>query len=251
MRKLVLTAAALLLSSQALAQGPMGGGGQGGPGGMGGPGGPGGGSFRGGPRGGPPREMMKLIKREKLDKAVKAMFEMVDTNRDGLATVEEFRAVVGARRDALIKARFATIDTNHDGSLSPAEFTAWQRGMGSAAASDYQPVMDRGGLFAETINPDLGDDMGEQALRGLIEPLTAIVLVNANTNYDAGTSLEELLVLERKRFDAADLDQDGELGPEELQRLRPGREGPGRDGPRPGGADTVRGPGDMPPPPPS
>lgn len=170
---------------------------------------------------------MKPIKRETLDRQVAALFRQVDNNGDGLATLDEFRAVVGARRDALIRVRFAKVDVNQDGTISSAEFIGWQRSMGSAAASEDQPILDRGGIFAETIAPEPARDFAAQTLNGLIEPLTAIVLVNANSNYDAGTSLEELLLLERKRFDAVDLDRDEQLSPDELQRLRPRRDTPG------------------------
>ncbi|MEN2709691.1 EF-hand domain-containing protein [Sphingomonas sp. NPDC092331] len=226
--------AALTLAAPAFAQmGPGGGGfpGGGGPGGHGGRGGPPG----GGPRGERPR-MIKPIKRDQLDKAVTGMFRAADRNGDGLVTFEELKSVIEARRDARIKARFERIDTNHDGSISTAEFFAWQHDMGSLASSEHQPVAEMGGPVPESIAPELDDDMEGMALRRLIEPLSAMVIVNANTNYDNGVSLDELLAYERKRFDAADADHDGVLSMEELRSLEPRDRGPGGPrGPGPGG----------------
>jgi Ca2+-binding EF-hand superfamily protein len=178
---------------------------------------------------------MKPIKREALDKAVTAMFRTADKNGDGLVTFEELKSVIEARRDARIKARFERIDSDHNGTISAAEFFAWQHDLGSVASSENQSVADIGGPVSETIAPDLDGD--EMALRRLIEPLSAMVIVNANTNYDNGVSLDELLAYERKKFDAADSDHDGTLTMEELRALEPrDRRGPeGGTGGREGG----------------
>lgn len=216
----VLLGAALTLAAPALAQmGPGGGGFPGGPGGRGGP--PG-----GGPRGERPR-MIKPIRRDQLDKAVTGMFRAADRNGDGLVTFEELKSVIEARRDARIKARFERIDTNHDGTISAAEFFAWQHDMGSLASSEHQPVAEMGGPVPESIAPELDDDMAGMALHRLIEPLSAMVIASANTNYDNGVSLDELFAYERKRFDAADTDHDGMLSMEELRNLEPRDRGPG------------------------
>lgn len=233
----LLWGAALTLAAPAMAQmGPGGGGGGfpggGGPGGLGGRGGPPGG---GGPGGGRPR-MMKPVKREKLDKVVTEMFRTADRNGDGMVTFEELKAVIEARRDARIKARFERIDTDHNGALSAAEFFAWQHEMGSVASAEHQPVAEIGGPVSESIMPELDED--DMALRRLIEPLGAMTIVNANTDYDKGVSLEELLAYERKKFDAADTDHDGALSMEELRASQPrdrnGPEAPGGPG-GPGG----------------
>lgn len=238
--------AALLLATQALAQGgtgmPGGGGGGGGPGGP-----PPGGGGPGGPGTGQPRPM-KPIKRARFDRVVTAMFQAADTDRDGLVTLGELRMIVAARRDAMIRARFDKVDADRNGSISLAEFTGWQQGMGSLALSEDQPVTDRGGPIPATIEPDLGDDAGDRALAMVIEPLGALTIVHANTNYDAGMSLEELLAYQGKRFDAADTDRDGELSPEEVRVLMRRGEGPGRGGPGGPGPGPAGPGGDGPPP---
>ncbi|HEX7871815.1 MAG TPA: EF-hand domain-containing protein [Sphingobium sp.] len=249
MRKTILGMALLLLSSTAFAQmgGGMGGmGGMdgdsgGGMGGMGGRrGGMGGGmGGEGGPPGGGGRPRMaetKPIKRAKLDKPVQGMFAAADSNRDGIVTLDELKAVLLARRDAAIRTRFEKIDTNRDKLIDEKEFIAWQSALGSIAASDDEAMGDRGGPVAEAIAPVLDDDAEGFVLRRLIDPLGATVIASANSNYDKGLSLDELLTYERKRFDDADVDKDGELGVEEIRALMPrGRgRGPGADGPPPG-----------------
>ncbi|MFS2110336.1 EF-hand domain-containing protein [Sphingomonas sp. Sphisp140] len=231
----LLFGAALTMAAPAFAQMGPGGGGGGFPGGGGG--GPGG-HGRGGPPGGPGGpgggrpKMMKPVKREKLDKVTTEMFRIADKNGDGLVTFEELKSVIDTRRDARIKARFERIDSDHNGSISAAEFFAWQHDMGSVASSEHQPVAEIGGPVSESIAPDLDED--DMALRRLIEPLNAMVIVNANTNYDNGVSLDELLAYERKKFDAADADHDGMLTMEELRALEPRDRGPGGPG-GPGG----------------
>lgn len=192
--------------------------------------------------GGPPREM-KPIKRAAFDKPVIAMFRTADSDKDGLVTLEELRAAIDARRDTLIRARFQRVDANHDGSLSLAEFLRWQQQMGSASLYEAQPITLNGGPIPETITPELDDDMADQALRRLIEPLSATVIVNANSNYDRGLSLGELLVFERARFDAADTDDDGGLSMFELRNLESDKPGRGPGDPRgPGGFGAPGGP---------
>ncbi|PNU06519.1 EF-hand domain-containing protein [Novosphingobium guangzhouense] len=226
----LLAALLITLAPPALAQGMpggmdggMGGGGMGG-GDMGGGGGPPGG---GGGAGRPPQPP-KPIKRARFDKIVTDMFRDADTNHDGTVTLDELHALVEARRAAIIKERFITIDTDRNGSISMAEFTAWQGKMGSAASSEDAATGERNGPIAEAVMPDAGDD---RQLAALIEPLSGTVIARANTNYDAGISLEELLAYEGKLFDAADTDHDGYLSMEEL---RP-RDKDGQRMRRPGG----------------
>lgn len=237
MRRIVPGLAALLIATQAFAQGmPQGGG-------------PPGGSPGGGPGGGPPggrpggmsrpREM-KPIKREALDKAVTEMFRSADTDRSGIVTLEEFQGILRVRLDKVIRARFEKVDSDRDGAVSLAEFVAWQQQMGAAAMSEVQPLTDRGRFIPETIPPELGNDPEDRALGMLIEPLSAMTIVKANTNYDAGMSLDELLAYQRKRFDAADADADGRLSMQELRSLNRGGGGRDQGGP-PGGPDRPEG----------
>ncbi|MET0363899.1 MAG: calcium-binding protein [Sphingobium sp.] len=241
--------ALLLLSSASFAQ--MGGG-MGGMGGMdgdssggmggrrGGMGGGMGGMGEGGPPGSGGRPRMaetKPIKRAKLDKPVQGMFTAADTNRDGIVTLDELKAVLLARRDAVIRTRFEKIDTNRDKLIDEREFIAWQASLGSVAVSDDE-AGDRGGPVAEAIAPVLDDDAEGFILKRLIDPLGPTVIANANSNYDKGLSLDELLTYERRRFDDADIDKDGELGAEEIRALMPRARGRG-----PGGAEGGPPPG--------
>lgn len=217
-------ASLVLCTAPVLAQGGMGGGMQGG----GGP--PGGGG------GGPPANMSgprrptppKPIKRAQFDKIVTAMFREGDVNRDDMVTIDELRGLFDARRDVLIRARFTKIDSNHDGAVSYAEFVAWQRQMGSVASSEVAGAGDRGGPVAEVLLPDVGDDPGSRGLATLIEPLSVGLITQANSNYDVGLSLDELLAYQGKRFDAADANHDGWLTMDELRpALRGGKRPPG------------------------
>jgi hypothetical protein len=228
MQKFSLTFLALLLSGPALAQGGMGGG-------------PPGGGPPGGGAGGPPgmRRMPappKPIKRGQIDKIVTEIFQTADGNRDGIVTIDELRAVIAQRRDAVIRKRFAAIDTNRNASVELAEFITWQMSMGSLADSDTQAGARDLALIPETITPEIRDRDNAHMLGLLIEPLNSVTIANANSNYDNGVSLTELLTYQRKRFDAADKDGDGELSAFEQRGLEPERGRPGL-GRRPGGAD--------------
>ncbi|HZU65084.1 MAG TPA: EF-hand domain-containing protein [Novosphingobium sp.] len=244
-------ALAVALAGAGVAHAQMGGMGGMGGGGMGGMGGGGGGMGGGPPSGGgdeapadkgPPKpHVMKPIPQKKFDEAVTQMFAAADTNHDGLITLAEFQAQVEARRDAIIRARFQKIDLNHDGQISQEEFISWQLSLGSMASADT------GGranveVVAEEIGPKLGNSEQDMALAMAIEPINPVMLVKANTNYDAGVSLAELLAYEDARFAKADTDRDGYLTMEEIRAMMPAR-GPGGRGP--GG----RGPGGMMPPP--
>lgn len=240
MRLMVLGLAALLFATDAMAQGGApGGGGSGPPGGGGGPGGPGG---PGG--GGGASRPMQPVMRKQIDGPVERMFRAADGNRDGTVTLAELEAVVTARRDAIIRARFEKIDANRDGQVNLDEFMAWQRQMGSRAASEDQAVAGRNGPVSEAIEPDLGNKPGDRVLAMVIEPLSALTIVNANTNYDAGITLDELLAYERRRFDAADTDHDGALTMDEIREMarKSGRAPAGPGGPGPGGQPPGRPP---------
>lgn len=246
MRKISMIMLPLLLCSSGVAFAQMSGGmgGMGGSGGgMGGMSGMGGGGGMGGAAGDPgpqlsdrprPPSPPKPIKRERWDKVVTAMFQDADTNRDGTVTVAELHTLVEGRRNAVITARFASIDTDRNGSLSKDEFFAWQRQMGSIASQDAD-AFGRDGPVSEAVAADAGRDVDDRMLAAMIEPITGTLIAKANTNYDAGLSLAELLAYEGKIFDAADADKDGYLN---MQEMRPkgGAGGPprGPGGPPPG-----------------
>lgn len=199
--------------------------------GGGGRGGMGGGMRQGGP-GRAPVEL-KEIKRDKIDKPVEEMFRAADLNGDGMVTIDELHATLTNRRAVLIRERFKAVDANGDKVIDEREFIAWQESLGSLASSDANAGGMDLGLVPDTISPALGKGAEENALRLAIEPLGTTVLINANSNFDQGMTLPELLAYEHKRFDAADADHDGTLSLEELRSLDPrGRAGgPGLRGP--------------------
>jgi hypothetical protein len=171
---------------------------------------------------------MKPIPIKAFDKAVESMFAAADANKDGMVTLAELNGVITARRNAVLHQRFVDIDTNHDGRIDEAEFIAWQSRKGGAAMADD------GGEFAEivadSIGPDLGNGERNDALMIAVEPLNAVVIAKANTNYDAGITLDELMAYEHARFTKADTNQDLFLSREEVEAMIPNR-GPRRDGP--------------------
>lgn len=214
MRKLLLFAAPLLLvnTSTLLAQGVPGGGPPGGEG----P--PGGGSGRG-----KPPQPPKPAKRSEYDKLVKQMFEAADADRDGTITIAELHSVVEQQRTARIEHRFKTVDKDGNGLISRPEFVAWQQDMGSAAGQEFTAIGDRDGPIANAIKPVGGKDQDNRMLARLIEPLTGTAIARANSNFDAGVTLDELLAYEGLRFEAADKDHDGMLSIVEMQPDGPGR----------------------------
>jgi len=236
MRRIILALAALVLASQAIAQGmPPGGGG-------------GGGQMPGGGRGGPPGAQQRPreiepMKRGDLDEAVTAMFRQADTNRDGQVTLDEVRAIFQSRRDTIIRERFTRIDSDRSGTIDQTEFLVWQGRMGTVASVEGagQPLGD--GPVEEALRPDLGDDMEDRMLARLIEPLSATTIVAANTDYDGGISLEEWLAFQRKRFDGADTDADAKLTMDEMRSLMPDSVPPESVGERREGARGGRGGG--------
>jgi hypothetical protein len=180
------------------------------------------------------------IPRKQFDKAVEKLFKQADTNGDGTITLAEFNAVINARKAAVIQSRFDSIDTNRDKSISFAEFDAWQRSLGSVALAANGSADQDLAIVPEDIKPDVGRTENDEVVARLIEPLNPTMLTAANTNYDAGVSLAELLAYEGKRWDAADTNHDGWLTIDEIANLHVGGGGFGGRG---GGFGERRGPG--------
>ena len=179
------------------------------------------------------------IERKAFDRAVSKLFQLGDTNRDGIVTLAEFNAAMESRKGSAISGRFAEIDTDNNQQVSLAEFSAWQRALGSAALSDSATAAaGTEGMVAEDIALDPGKNREDHVLARLITPLNAVVLAGANTDYDTGTSLAELIAYEGKRFDQFDRNKDGWLTADETRALTP-EDGilptPGAPGARPPG----------------
>lgn len=171
------------------------------------------------PRGPKPPEP---IERKAFDRAVGKLFQLGDTNRDGIVTLAEFNAAMESRKGSAISGRFAEIDTDNNQQISLTEFSAWQRALGSTALSDSAAAAaGTEGMVAEDIALDPGKNRQDHVLARLITPLNAVVLAGANTDYDTGTSLAELMVYEGKRFDQFDRNSDGWLTADETRSLTP------------------------------
>lgn len=198
-------------------------------------------------RSGPKRA--EPIARKKFDQAVEKIFRAGDTDRDGTITLAEFNAAIEARKAAVIAQRFAAIDADRNRQISPEEFAAWQHSLGSVVLADGggSAAAQGGGIVAEQLPLDLGSGREAEVFEDIIAPLSATLIVEANSNYDGGTSLEELLAYQGARFEKADANKDGWLVPEEIIALR---EAQGKREPR--GPNLIGGPGGPggPPPPP-
>jgi hypothetical protein len=164
----------------------------------------------------PRRRPGEALRRDRFDEAVEDLFESADSDRDGLVTLVELRGVIDARKVEAIRSRFAGIDADRSQSLSFAEFDQWQRGLGSVVLSDEGAAAASNIVVAEDVRPEPMRGPGGQVLARLIEPLNATMLTAANTNYDAGASLAEILAHEGKRFVAADVNVDGWVTADEL-----------------------------------
>jgi Ca2+-binding EF-hand superfamily protein len=162
----------------------------------------------------------RALSREGIDKTVERMFEGADSNNDGTITLAEFNANVDARKNRVIAERFQRIDTDHDQQISAAEFAAWQRSIGSVALSDRLDTPQTEGLVAENLPIDYGRKDDVDFMQLVLEPLNATMIVAANADYDAGTSLAELLDYERGLFDKADTNKDGFITWDEADNLR-------------------------------
>jgi len=179
---------------------------------------------------------VKPLAQDQFDKAVTAMFNAADTNRDGMVTLAELEAIVQARRDQIIRDRFKDIDTNHDGRIDAEEFTVWQNGMGAAAASQCAGTVGAAELVPETLGPPLGRSDKDIMLGVAIEPLSANVITAANIHYRPGITLADLLAYEDAHFHALDTNKDGFLEQQELNVAgRPHGAPGGAGGPPAGG----------------
>lgn len=163
----------------------------------------------------------KPLRRDRFDEAVGKLFAAGDSNSDGTITLAEFNAVVAATRERAIRERFAAIDGDRNQSLSFAEFAQWQHTMGSTVLSEGAEA-GGGALVAEEIRISFGRGDEDELTEGVIEPLTATALVEANEDYDGGVSLPELIAWEGKAFASADQNSDSFVTFTELDVYRRG-----------------------------
>jgi Ca2+-binding EF-hand superfamily protein len=129
---------------------------------------------------------------------VKAMFDRIDANHDGVITRDEFdawraarlaewQAKSGERRDKA----FAAIDSDHSGQISKAEFdAAAQSGQGRLLRHMARARMDNGGGWFDRVD----------------------------TNHDNRVTLDEAQNAAMAIFDEADTDHNGTVTPQERRQ---------------------------------
>jgi hypothetical protein len=159
------------------------------------------------------------LARKDFDRGVEKLFRAGDSDGNGTITLAELGATIEARKAQMVSQRFAAIDSDRNQAISMAEFSAWQRTIGSAVlddgASGGRPL---GELVAEEVRVAYPDNEEGETLSRVVEPLNAVLLVGANTDYDGGVSLAELLAHEGKRFDQLDGNKDGWLTLDESEK---------------------------------
>lgn len=180
-----------------------------------------------------PERAMRPIPRDMFDALVRANFTEADLNHDGVVTLDEIRAAREARRAAMINARFDAVDTNHDGNISRDEFMAWQQHMGDPEMAHGVPPVgasppDRpeGGAppFDGPPERDGHGPRGGGAVRFLVVPITANLVIDADSDHDGALSLAEDIAYQDAIFDKADTNHDGFLDEGELRAARVARE---------------------------
>jgi len=129
---------------------------------------------------------------------VKAMFDRIDTNHDGIITLAEFNAYRAARLAAWQAKRgerrdevFAAIDSDRNGQISKAEFDSF-------ATSDKAKMM-RHMASAGLIKARMGDRWFDRV----------------DGNHDGKVTLDEAQSSAMAVFDRADADHNGTVTPEE------------------------------------
>ena len=142
------------------------------------------------------------------DVALSRWFDRVDTNRDGSIDRAEFEA------DA--ERQFAAMDADKDGYLTPPELSAYR--------APYRPeprARQRRERGERRSFWDWGDDddaRGDLPRNNLPDPVMA-----ADANLDQRVSLAEFRAHAQRKFANLDVDRDGKLSREEIQRLCRGR----------------------------
>jgi Ca2+-binding EF-hand superfamily protein len=144
---------------------------------------------------------MQPMTRAQVVQRVQTHFAKLDSNKDGFVTKEEAQAARDARRVEVTKRveargnqRFDRLDANHDGSISRQEFDSARQAMASRGERGHRVAMRRmhGGMIGNLFKM-------------------------ADANKDSRVSLQEATSAAAAHFDAADLNHDGTLTPEEMR----------------------------------
>jgi len=144
---------------------------------------------------------MQPMTRAQIVQKVQTHFAKLDSNKDGFVTKEEAEAIREARRanvanrmEARGDQRFDRLDANRDGSISRQEFDSARQSMASRGERGHRISMRRmhGGMMGNLFKM-------------------------ADANKDSRVSLQEATAAAAAHFDAADLNHDGTLTPEEMR----------------------------------
>jgi Ca2+-binding EF-hand superfamily protein len=150
------------------------------------------------------------LTRAEFDAAQRARFALVDANKDGSATPEEFKTLrdaEGQKRQAdMTKARFSGLDTDGNGQISQSEFAV------RAKAEDGRGPGFRGGHDGRGGRGHPGKDGGRD---GGKHPGK----IAGDANADAKLTLAEFSARGVEAFTRADANKDGTVTITELQAL--------------------------------
>jgi Ca2+-binding EF-hand superfamily protein len=172
---------------------------------------------------------------------VAKMFGKLDANKDGFVTQAEVDAIQ-TRREAKVEQRaarfdpakmFARLDTNKDGKITQAEADAAQAARAQAKGKPAT-AHTSSGLFARLDSNKDGVvtkaefDAAAAQMHARIEQAGARrgvradhMLATADANKDGKVSQAEMQQMALQHFDAADLNHDGKLTPDERKQARP------------------------------
>lgn len=155
--------------------------------------------------------------RAALEAGIKARFDKVDANKDGVITRAEFdaqRTAMQSQRQAQAKARrdrlFASLDTNKDGQISRAEFDAPRERRAQASQARGDAPRAQAQRFAH--RPGMQGPRGQRMAGTWFDRLDA--------DKDGRVSLADMLAKPLERFDAVDTDRNGTISPEERKAAR-------------------------------
>jgi len=144
---------------------------------------------------------MKDITRADAEAKVKARFAAADTNKDGVVTEEEVKALRDTRMAEHRDAMFKHMDTNGDGAISRAEFDASAQGRHNRMADGGKDGPRAGGYGRHHRGIEMG--MGGRMFE------------KADANKDGKVTLAEATSAAMTHFDAVDADKNGTISAQE------------------------------------
>lgn len=157
------------------------------------------------------------VERAEVLAAQRAHFDKIDTNRDGQAAPEEFKAFHeqerAARTQEMATRRFAELDKDGNGQVSKTEFTA-----GIPAGPDKADGHRGPGREFRARGPGGGPERHARGPNGKGQPG-----LRGDANSDGKISFAEFSARGVEAFDRADTNKDGVVTISELQAMRPAR----------------------------